>query len=133
MPVSTLQSAGDYAVAAAHSSKALTLSILSGVTVATDGLVCTGMPRVRFWLRQTAGLIGATFIPQFAVDAATGGLAPVPNWKDLQPVQLLPVPALPGDAVELEFDALTATQVRLLVTAPVQLLTTVDCVIAASE
>ena len=79
MPVVTLPSAGDSALAAAESGQKFVIELEPGTSNldVIASLECDGLPEVFMWVRQIpningGGLIGCTFQPMFSVSSGQG-------------------------------------------------------------
>lgn len=86
MPIVRVPVAGSELVASASVFKRKTLVIPVGATstLADLAIQCNNLPNAFFYLHQTAGDLGADFVPYFAVDNTTNAQ---PNWLPLAPPQ----------------------------------------------
>jgi hypothetical protein len=101
MPVVTLPSAGDSALAAAESGQKFVIELEPGTSNldVIASLECDGLPEVFMWVRQIpningGGLIGCTFQPMFSVSSGETLVNPV-DWLPLTQPQSVPF-ASPG-------------------------------------
>lgn len=110
MPVVTLPSAGDSALASAEAGQKFVLELVPGQDTSIGAgsvaasLSCDGLPEVFIWVRQIpningGGLIGCTFQPVFSVSIAAppGAGVDEPEWLPLTQPQVIPfgVPGIP--------------------------------------
>lgn len=113
MPIVRTPVAGDVANAAATLSLRRTITLAADAVVNSDPLAVSGVPRMNYWINQTAGAAGASCRLQFMPRQTTGGGGvPIPEWLLLQaPIILTPGGNAPT-RVELGF-AVFAIRVTL--------------------
>lgn len=112
MPIVRTKSSGDVANAAAVLSLRRDFVLAADATVNSDPLATQGLPRINFWLNQTAGAVGAQVRLNFMPRMVTGGVTPDPEWLLLQPAFVLAPGGLTPTRVEIGF-AVSAIRVQL--------------------
>jgi len=86
MPIVRVPVAGSEIIASASVFKRKTIVLAAGTTLDLNsmGIQVNNLPNAFIYINQTAGVIGSTFTPYFAVDNTTNA---VPNWLPLTPPQ----------------------------------------------
>ena len=127
MPIVRVPVAGSEIIASAAVFKRKTVTVAGGAdsVLADLAIQVNNLPNAFFYLHQTAGLVGATFQPYFAVDNTTNA---APNWMVLTPPQA--VFLLTPMSVNLRVVATMITVEIKNVTNQAQ---TFDLVVAASQ
>jgi len=129
MPLTRTLGVGSQAAASAVATYRRTITPPDDLVIPTSPLLVYAMPRLTFWFRQLAGVLGCTVLPEFAVRSVDGLVQPAIEWLPLgPPVVINPAPTNP---TILSF-FMPARLVRVSLTRPAGQPTTVDLVMAGS-
>jgi hypothetical protein len=116
-------------MAAANANLRRTITLADDAETFSDFLNVTALPRLVYWLNQTAPAVGnpVTVRLQFSVRGTTGGVTPVPEWLDIGATFVL----VPGVPTLVDF-AMPCSSIRVGLKRVQGVASTVDIVLGAA-
>lgn len=129
MPVNRPVSSGTAQMAAANANLRRTITLADDAETFSDALNVTALPRIVYWLNQTAPAAGnpVTVRLQFSVRGITGGVTPIPEWLDIG----APFVLVPGVPTLVDF-AMPCASIRVGLKRVQGVASTVDIVLGAA-
>lgn len=95
MPLITQSAVGSDTVVPGVANKLIVGTSTLGTDVTTDFLYTNQLPKLNFYIRQTAGVVPCTVTPQFALRRTTGVTIPELDFLPLSGAVILPATNVP--------------------------------------